>query len=478
VYQVAHTIRANFVEHHNDCPVAARARLNPQTLGSKSIEGRSAYRERLGQASLSALDPHGALEGWMNRAKPLLTGVSGLLLALATFPSVSDTAFSANSGSPEIYAALPASELDALVAPIALYPDALLAQVLGAATYPDQVVAANQYLKVNGDLRGDALREQVESRGWDPAVQALTQFPSVLEQLAKNITWTSALGDAAANQQADVMAAIQRMRARAYTAGNLKSGTEITVVQQGPQVIVIEPAKPNVVYVPSYNPTVIYGAPVAVPGYTSQDVVAASVIGFGVGVVVAAAVSSGSCGFGMSWGMGWSSSSIHCGGGMYYGNPYWRGGYYPGYYPGYRPPYYYPPPRPPGGAPPRPVHPIAPPTGPGVRPGGTRPGTPSTLPARPPVGARPAGPGTLPSTGGGTRPGGPSTLPATGGGTRPTTPSQRPSDRAARGYAPGTQPSRPNAFSGSGGGRAQSARGNSSMGAGGPARTSAGGRRQ
>jgi hypothetical protein len=443
----------------------------------------------------------------MNHAKPVLTSVSGLLVVLAAFSSVSATAFAASSGSPEIYAALPASELDALVAPIALYPDALLAQVLGAATYPDQVVAANQYLKVNGDLRGDALREQVESRGWDPAVQALTQFPSVLEQLAKNITWTSALGDAAANQQADVMAAIQRMRAMAYAAGNLKSGTEITVVQQAPQVIVIEPAKPNVVYVPSYNPTVIYGAPVVVPGYTSQDVVAASMIGFGVGVVIAAAVSSGSCGFGMSWGMGWSSSSIHCGGGMYYGNPYWRGGYYPGYYPGYRPPYYYPPPRPPGGGPPRPVHPIAPPTG--ARPGGpaTRPGAPSTLPARP-GGVRPAGPGTLPSTGGGARPagpsnlpatgagarpsgpsqlpsngggarpGGPSTLPATGGGTRPATPSQRPSNRAERGYAQGTQPSRPNAFSGSGGGRAQSARGNSSMGAGGGARTGAGGRRQ
>jgi hypothetical protein len=423
----------------------------------------------------------------MNRAKPVLTSVSGLLLALATFGSVSDTAFAANSGSPEIYAALPASELDALVAPIALYPDALLAQVLGAATYPDQVVAANQYLKVNSDLKGDALREQVESRGWDPAVQALTQFPSVLEQLAKNITWTSALGDAAANQQSDVMAAIQRMRARAYAAGSLTSGTEITVVQQGPQVIVIEPATPNVVYVPTYNPTVIYGAPVAVPGYTSQDVVAASMIAFGVGVVIAAAVSNSSCGFGMSWGMGWSSSSIHCGGGMYYGNPYWRGGYHPGYYPGYRPPYYYPPPRPPGGGPPRPVQPIAPPTG--VRPGdsGARPGTPSTLPAKP-GGVNPAGPGTLPSTGGGARPAGPSNLPATGAGARPSGPSQLPStgggarpstlpatggDRAARGYAQGTQPSRPNAFSGSGGGRAQSARGNSSMGAGG-----SGGRRQ
>lgn len=411
----------------------------------------------------------------MNRAKPVLMTVSGLLAMLAAFASVSGAEFAANSGAPEIYAPLPATELDALVAPIALYPDALLAQVLGAATYPDQVVAANQYLKVNSDLTGDALRAQVASGGWDPAVQALTQFPSVLQQLATNIAWTSALGDAAANQQADVMAAVQRMRAMAYAAGNLKSGTEITVVQQAPQIIVIEPARPNVIYVPSYNPTVIYGAPVVVPGYTSQQVATAAMIGFGVGVVVAAAVSSGSCGFGMSWGMGWSSSAIYCGGGRYYGNPYWRGGYYPGYHPGYRPPYYYPPPRPPVGGPPRPVHPIAPP--PAARPGSpaTRPGVPSTLPARR-GGARPAAPGTLPSSGGGARPGGPSTLPASGGATGPATPGQRPSDRAARGYAPGTQPAPPNAFSGAGGSRAQSARGNGSMGSGGGSRTGAGGR--
>jgi hypothetical protein len=442
----------------------------------------------------------------MKRTKPVLRGAAGLLVALATCCCLSDGAIAAASGTPEIYAALPASELDALVAPVALYPDPLLAQVLGAATYPDQVVAAYQFVKVNSDLKGDALQNEVEGHGWDPAVQALTQFPSVLKQLADNITWTSALGDAAANQQADVMAATQRMRARASAAGNLKSGTEITVVQQSPQVIVIQPAQPTVVYVPSYNPTVVYGAPVAVPGYTSQDVAAAAVIGFGVGVVIAAAVSSGNCAVGMSWGMGWSSSSIHCGGGMYYGNPYWRGGYYPGHYPGYRPPYYYPPVRPPVAGPPRPTHPIAP----GGRPGA--PGNPSTLPARPggvgpatgtlpsgagaarpgtlpsgaggprpgslPAaggGARPAAPGTLPASGGG-RPGGPSTLPAPSAGTRPATANQRPSDRAARGYATGAQPAQQNAFYGAGGGREQSARGNRSMGAGGAARAG-GGRR-
>lgn len=392
-----------------------------------------------------------------------LPHMSALLLALGMLFYVSDAALAANSGSPEIYAPLSAGELDAMVAPIALYPDALLAQVLGAATYPDQVVAANQYLRVNSDLKGTALQAQVQSRGWDPAVQSLTQFPTVLEQLAKNITWTSALGDAAANQQADVMAAIQRMRANAHSAGTLKSGTEITIVQQSPQVIVIESAKPNVIYVPSYNPTVVYGAPVVVPGYTS-DIVATSMITFGVGVAVAAAA-SGSCGVGMTWSMGWTSTSIYCGGSRYYGNPYWYGGYYPGFYPGYRPPYYYPPPRPPyypgypggrppAGAPPRPTQPIErPPAGPNAG----RPG-PSQLPAG--GGARPAGPGRAPS----------------GGAARPAGPSQMPADRSVRGYAPSTQPARPNGFSGTGGSRPQSARGNASMTGGGmPA--GAGGRR-
>jgi Protein of unknown function (DUF3300) len=426
----------------------------------------------------------------MTRTKRVLTGVSCFLLALATISSL-EMALAANTGSPEIYAPLAASELDGLVAPIALYPDALVAQVLGAATYPDQVVAANQFVKVNSDLKGDALRAQVENRGWDPAVQALTQFLSVLELLAKNISWTSALGDAAANQEADVMAAIQRMRANAANAGSLKSGSEIKVVQQSPDIIVIEPAKPNVIYVPSYNPTVVYGAPVVVPGYTS-DVVAASMITFGVGVAIAAAA-GGSCGFGMSWSMGWTTTSIYCGGSRYYGNPYWYGGYYPGFYPGYRPPYYYPPPRPPyypggrppGGGPPRPTHPIERPPG---GPGAGRPGIPGTPPSIG-GGARPGGPSQLPATGGGTRPSSPSQLPSggrtrpsspsqlpSGGGARPPGPSQMPSDRSVRGYGPSQQPTRPNGFSGTGGGRPQSARGNASM-AGGGTRPGAGGRR-
>ncbi len=194
----------------------------------------------------------------------------------------------------EDYADLSDSELDALVAPIALYPDALVAQVLGAATFPDQVVDADNFLKSNPNLTGQALQEAAEQQDWDPAVQALTQFPTVLDNLAKNISWTSALGDASATQQEDTLAAVQRMRAQAYAAGNLKSGTEIKVVQQSPQIIVIEPANPQIVYVPTYNPTVVYGTTVVTPGYSTSTVVAASVISFGVGIAVGMAISNNS----------------------------------------------------------------------------------------------------------------------------------------------------------------------------------------
>lgn len=386
----------------------------------------------------------------------------------------------------EVYAPLTDADLDALVAPIALYPDALVAQVLGAATYPDQVVEAYRYLESNRSLAGDALRIPVEGSQWDPAVQALTQFPTVLGQLARNITWTSALGDASANQQEGVTAAIQRMRAKAYAAGNLKSGEQITVIHQSPEVIVIQPAKPEIVYVPGYNPAVVYGTPVTTPGYSTGELVATSIISFGAGVAVGAAVHGSSCGWSYwGWGMSWGMSAIYCGGSPYYGNPYWWGGFYGWYYPGYRPPYY-PPPRPPhppppgwrpphppgGGGPPRPEHPIAPPA---------RPGGPTTPPSLGP-GGRPGagGPTTLPSPSPGTRPGvgGPTTLPAPSA--RPSlTPPPPPSSRQLRGYPGGSgagSAGRPNAFSGSGGGRQQSMRGNRSM-SGGPARPAGGGRR-
>ena len=161
-----------------------------------------------------------------------------------------------------------AEELQALVAPIALYPDALVAQVLGAATFPDQVTFAADWLKQNSSLKGKSLMDAVDAQQWDPSVKAITQFPSVLDNMAKNLSWTSSLGEAYHTQTAEVMQAVQVLRAKAKAAGNLKSSEQIKVVQQSPQVIVIEPANPQVVYVPMYNPAVIYGTPYVVPGYT------------------------------------------------------------------------------------------------------------------------------------------------------------------------------------------------------------------
>ena len=195
------------------------------------------------------------------------------LLILATMPASlgAEAQTASSSGNQNEYAPYTPEELDNLVGPIALYPDALVAQVLGAATFPDQVTESDGWLKQNSRLTGEPLMRAVDKESWDPSVKAITQFPSVLDDLAKNLAWTSTLGEAAATQQADVLAAIQRMRAKAYAAGNLKSGPQIKVVQESPQTIVIPPANPKVVYVPAYNPTVLYGVPIVVPAYSSSE---------------------------------------------------------------------------------------------------------------------------------------------------------------------------------------------------------------
>ena len=133
---------------------------------------------------------------------------------------------------PPAVAPLTSSQLDALVAPIALYPDALVAQVLAAASYADEVAFADLWLGQNQNLQGTALTQAVDQQSWDPSVKALTQFPSVLHNLAKNLSWTSNLGQAFENQQSDVMAAVQYMRAQAQAAGTLQSSAQIKVVQQ------------------------------------------------------------------------------------------------------------------------------------------------------------------------------------------------------------------------------------------------------
>src|SRR5437868_5975918 len=160
-----------------------------------------------------------------------------------------------------------AQQLDELVAPIALYPDTLIAQILAAATYPDQVVEAEKWMAQHKALQGDQLAQEVDKQPWDPSVKALTQFPAVLANMNQNLAWTSELGDAHLNQQQELTQAIQTMRQRAKQAGNLQTTPQEKVSTKG-QTIVIEPSAPDVVYVPEYDPWLVYGAPLAVfPGW-------------------------------------------------------------------------------------------------------------------------------------------------------------------------------------------------------------------
>ncbi len=158
-------------------------------------------------------------------------------------------------------------ELEAILAPIALYPDALLAQIFMASTYPLEIVEAARWSKEHPEVKGDAVAGAVQSQTWDPSVKSLVAFPSVLEQMNEKIDWTQKLGDAFLAQQKEVMQAVQVLRNKAKETGNLKSTKEVTVKEEpapagspAPQTIIIESPDPEVVYVPSYNPTVVYGA--------------------------------------------------------------------------------------------------------------------------------------------------------------------------------------------------------------------------
>jgi hypothetical protein len=158
-------------------------------------------------------------------------------------------------------------QLQQLVAPIALYPDSLVAQILAASTFPEQVVEADRWVQTHPDLKGDALAQAVDQQPWDSSVKALTAFPSVLGNMDKNLSWTSSLGDAYYNQEQDVMDAVEGMRQRAQQAGNLKTTPQQTVTTQD-STIAIQPASPDIVYVPAYDPWLVYGGPiVAWPGW-------------------------------------------------------------------------------------------------------------------------------------------------------------------------------------------------------------------
>jgi len=200
-----------------------------------------------------------------------------------------------------------AEQAQQLVAPIALYPDELVAQILAASTYPTEIVEAERWLQQNSSLKGAQLASEVDKQSWDPSVKALTQFPSVLANMDKNLSWTSALGDAYFNDQQAVLNAVQVMRKRAQDAGTLKTTPQQNVTTQG-QTIIIEPANPQVVYLPEYDPWLIYGAPLAVyPGYYAGPWIGGPIISFGIGFPI---------GWGFGWGWGWPAWGCNWGGGF------------------------------------------------------------------------------------------------------------------------------------------------------------------
>jgi len=217
-------------------------------------------------------------------------------------PPVADGAQPVPQGQP-----LSAEQLDQLVAPIALYPDALVAQVLAASTYPTQVVEADRWRQSQGDVPAEQIAAGAENHNWDPSVKALTAFPTVLAQMDRNLQWTTDLGNAYYNQPQDVMDSVQAMRQKAQTAGQLRS-TPQQVVSNTDGAITIAPANPTVVYVPVYNPWTIYGAPFPMyPGYYYGPPPGifwgGLAIGFGVGIGIGLFANWG-WGWG-HWGLGW-----------------------------------------------------------------------------------------------------------------------------------------------------------------------------
>lgn len=348
------------------------------------------------------------------------------------------------AAAPSTAPALTLDALEQLLAPVALYPDALLAQVLTAAASPQQVTEVNNWVKQNKQLQGTALQDAASEKGFDASFVALALFPEVLDMLASNIDWTTELGTAFLSDPKGVMDSVQKLRAQAQAAGNLKTTPQQSVVTErkdGQQIIVIQPTNPQVVYVPVYNPQVVYYPPPPPP--MGSPPVAPALIGFGLGVAIGAAMVNNAYyapyGWG-AWGMGWHSHTVVVVGRPWVPPPYARYPYVrpiPVPYGAYRPrPYVYAPtnininnnvnvnrPVYAGGATPRPTpyapvpRPAAPPA---VRPGspprattlpapagrpGTVQGRATTLPATPtakyPGTPRPATPtaGQLPSTG-------------------------------------------------------------------------------
>jgi len=218
---------------------------------------------------------------------------------------------------PSSYTQQSPAQLQQLVAPIALYPDPLVAQILAATTFPEQVVEADRWVQANPGLQGPALGQAADQQPWDASVKALTAFPAVLGNMDKNLSWTSSLGDAYYNQPQDVMDAVQAMRGRAQQAGNLKTTPQQAVSDQD-STISIDPTSADVVYVPEYDPWLVYGDPIPewpgwypYPGIWFGGPYLSFGVGFGIGFL-------GGFGWGWhNWGFDWHRHAM-----LYNHSPY------------------------------------------------------------------------------------------------------------------------------------------------------------
>src|SRR4051812_13188421 len=236
-----------------------------------------------------------------------IIAIVGLALGSTAFAQQAQSQEMTTTTSDQETAKLPPQELDSLVAPIALYSDSLLAQTLAASTYPLEVIQLQQWMANNTNLKDKTLADAVAKQPWDPSVQGLVAYPDVVQRMAGNIQWTTDLGNAFLAQQSDVMDAVQRLRGKAQGTGNLKTSAQQVVktetVASGKQVIEIQQANPDVVYVPSYDPTVVYGAaPVEYPyyPYTYPGYVPGTALAWGAGIALGAAAWG-------AWGGNWGN---------------------------------------------------------------------------------------------------------------------------------------------------------------------------
>jgi len=246
---------------------------------------------------------------------PILRSVTAIVCAVSMLPGDGSLWAMQTQPAAKASTAAPAAadvklsndHLDSLVAPIALYPDPLLTQTLVASTYPLELVELHQWLLQNKTLQGKAQTDAVAKQKWDPSIQAMAVFPDLVKQLVESIRWTDELGNAFLAQQKDVMDAVQRMRAKAVAKGALKSDENQKVetkTVESKTVVVIEPSHTEVVYVPSYNPYSVWGAPYyPYPAYPYYPM-GGALIGFGVGIAIGAA-----WGGGWGWNTGWGGNN-------------------------------------------------------------------------------------------------------------------------------------------------------------------------